>query len=246
MQNPDAKNAPREREGLFDIVRHEPSSHAVLVLVLRSARTAAVAQSTNARARVSKDEDGRANGARPLMLRDASQRSRVVEASALASCCDAPQHEGAVHFGQKKPRDGRTNLWLWEMIAGPDPLFRDCYLRWMAQLQRVEPSARGRRAGGEAAAIRGSRQPKLTPPLRRTMPDQDGGHSRLIHAFRKRLASACETPDMRNLRNLFFATPRHEKLSRGRPSSPVTANAAQINRVRPRASSIVKSSLTQF
>jgi hypothetical protein len=37
----------------------------------------------------------------------------------------------------------RTNLWLWEMIAGPDPLFRDCYLQWMAQLRRVEPSARG-------------------------------------------------------------------------------------------------------
>src|SRR5262249_46698900 len=76
------------------------------------------------------------------------------------------------------------------------------------------------------------------------MPDQDGGHSRLIHASTNRLASACETPDMRNLRNLFFATPRHEKLPRGRPSSPVMANAAQINRVRPRASSIVKSSLT--
>src|SRR6516162_8466873 len=39
------------------------------------------------------------------------------------------------------------------------------------------------------------------------MPDQDGGHSRSIHAFANRLASACETPDMRNLRNLLFATP---------------------------------------
>src|SRR6266478_2391296 len=29
-----------------------------------------------------------------LMLRDASQRSRVAEASVLASRCDAPQHEG--------------------------------------------------------------------------------------------------------------------------------------------------------
>src|SRR5262249_43534071 len=27
-------------------------------------------------------------------------------------------------------------------IAGCDPLFPDCYLQWMAQLQRIEPSAR--------------------------------------------------------------------------------------------------------
>src|SRR5262245_11087649 len=50
------------------------------------------------------------------------------------------------------------------MIAGPDPLFRDCYLQWMAQLQRVEPSARGPVA--RVARLRGfraSRRPKLTP-----------------------------------------------------------------------------------
>src|SRR5215472_14339487 len=41
-------------------------------------------------------------------------------------------------------------------------------------------------------------------PIGSAMPDQDGGHSRLVHAFTNRLASACETPDMRNLRNLFF------------------------------------------
>ena len=45
---------------------------------------------SNVRARVSKDEDGHA-----LMLRDASQRASAAEASALASPCDAPQHEGA-------------------------------------------------------------------------------------------------------------------------------------------------------
>jgi hypothetical protein len=33
----------------------------------------------------------------------------------------------------------RTNLRLWEMGAGDTPLFSDCYLQWMAQLQRVEP-----------------------------------------------------------------------------------------------------------
>ena len=47
---------------------------------------------SNEHARVSKDEDG--HGVRPHVLRDASQRSRVVEASVLASRCDAPQHEG--------------------------------------------------------------------------------------------------------------------------------------------------------
>src|SRR5262249_3935787 len=44
---------------------------------------------SNARTRVSKDEDGHA-----LMLRDASQRASAGEAPALASRCDAPQHEG--------------------------------------------------------------------------------------------------------------------------------------------------------
>src|SRR5262249_42275536 len=51
-------------------------------------------------------------------------------------------------------------------------------------------------------------------PIGSAMQDQDGGHSRLIHAFTNCLASACDTPDMRNLRNLFFATPRHENVSR--------------------------------
>ena len=36
----------------------------------------------------------------------------------------------------------RTNLRLWETIAGSVPLFPACYLQWIAQLQRVEPSAR--------------------------------------------------------------------------------------------------------
>src|SRR5262245_62696401 len=40
------------------------------------------------------------------MLRDASQRGSAVEASALASCCDAPQHEGERgrrYVGQRDP-----------------------------------------------------------------------------------------------------------------------------------------------
>src|SRR6516165_1610679 len=50
------------------------------------------------------------------------------------------------------------------MIAGPDPLFRDCYLQWMAQLQRVEPSVRGPVARvARLRGFRGSRRPKLAP-----------------------------------------------------------------------------------
>src|ERR1700746_310340 len=58
---------------------------------------------SNVRTRVSKDEDGRLFAP---MLRDASQRIWAVEAAALASRCDAPQHEGeggAAHFGEAKP-----------------------------------------------------------------------------------------------------------------------------------------------
>ena len=62
----------------------------------------------NARARVSKDEDGRAVA---LMLRDASQRIWGAEAPALASRCDAPQHEGG---GKHQPvavrNDGRRRF----------------------------------------------------------------------------------------------------------------------------------------
>jgi len=73
---------------------------------------------SNARARVSKDEDERLGFA--LMLRDASQRALAVEAPALASRCDAPQHEG----------EGRsTNLRLCEMMAGVASLFPACYLQ---------------------------------------------------------------------------------------------------------------------
>src|SRR5262249_29882049 len=59
---------------------------------------------------ISKDEDGHGMA---LMLRDASQRTWAVEAPALASGCDAPQHEGEHRrwrFGQTKPLGRRTNL----------------------------------------------------------------------------------------------------------------------------------------
>jgi hypothetical protein len=65
---------------------------------------------------------------RPHASRRIAARS-AVGAAAFAFRCDAPQHEG----------EGRsTNLRLWETIAGSVRLFPDCYLQWMAQLQRVE------------------------------------------------------------------------------------------------------------
>ena len=69
------------------------------------------APSSKARTRVSKDEDVHA----ALMLRDASQRIWALEAPALASRCDAPQHEG---------EGRRTNLWVYEIGAGAISLFR--------------------------------------------------------------------------------------------------------------------------
>ena len=64
---------------------------------------------SNARARVSKDEDERLGFA--LMLRDASQRALAVDAPPLASRCDAPQHEGE---GKHQPaavrNDGRRRF----------------------------------------------------------------------------------------------------------------------------------------
>ena len=67
---------------------------------------------SNARARVSKDEDGHGMA---LMLRDASQRALAVEAPALASRCDAPQHEG----------ERSTNLRLCEMAVGAISIVSD-------------------------------------------------------------------------------------------------------------------------
>src|SRR5262245_17748470 len=83
---------------------NEPRArHALSRLILRSAHAQALPQ-IKSRVCASRRMGRRYS----LMLRDASQRSRVVEASALASCCDAPQHEGAVHFGQTKPRGGKN------------------------------------------------------------------------------------------------------------------------------------------
>src|SRR5262249_37594354 len=86
--NPGRRNAPRERDGLFDIVRWELPKTARRRTASsvcpkpphpeeRACGSAAATQVV--RARVSKD-----GAAIPLMLRDASQRSRAVDAFELA------------------------------------------------------------------------------------------------------------------------------------------------------------------
>src|SRR5262245_53188382 len=106
--------------------------------------------------RVSKDEDGtdlgftrdRQNSVPKsatadlgaLMLRDASRRTWAVEAPALASGRNAPQHEGeggGRRILAKRSQAGSmpvwfertTNLRLYKMTAGAVSLFPDCYLQ---------------------------------------------------------------------------------------------------------------------
>src|SRR5262245_29827387 len=86
MQTPGAENAPRERDGLFDMVNCAASDAHPHPEERACRRNSA---NSNARTRVSKDEDGRA-----LMLRDASRRAWAVEVPARACGRDAPQHEG--------------------------------------------------------------------------------------------------------------------------------------------------------
>ena len=53
------------------------------------------------------------------MLRDASQRSRIVEASVLASRCDAPQHEGKGRRILAKRSQDHFGLGVVPAKAGP-------------------------------------------------------------------------------------------------------------------------------
>src|SRR5262249_19920251 len=99
LQTPGAKNAPRERDGLFDIVRWE------LPKTVRQ-RTASSgcpepphpeeracgrrAANQVVRARVSKD----GAAVTPSCFETHRSARRPRKAPALASRCDAPQHEG--------------------------------------------------------------------------------------------------------------------------------------------------------
>jgi hypothetical protein len=80
---------------------------------------------SNERARVSKDEDGHGM---PSCFE--THRSAADSCKRLCSRCDAPQHEGAAHFGETKPNErcsGRPResgahnhgLWLWVPALRP-------------------------------------------------------------------------------------------------------------------------------
>src|SRR5262245_3652152 len=69
LQNPGRKNAPRERDGLFDIVswaetrcRLHPKERACACACASASASASASAGSNARARVSKDEGGEAIG----------------------------------------------------------------------------------------------------------------------------------------------------------------------------------------
>jgi hypothetical protein len=159
VANPGRRHAPRERDGLFDMVKwndgerfsDEPQlATRSPVLILRSAR-APTARRSRMGVRASRrmrtapisglPEIGRIEV--PTWVRGPHASRRI---AAQPSCgrmrarlgCDAPQHEGEQrHVGQTKPRGG-TNLRLWETIAGSPCLFPACYLQGMLQPQRVE------------------------------------------------------------------------------------------------------------
>jgi hypothetical protein len=116
----------RERDGLFDMVKNAASDGRP-----HPEERACESRSSNSnvRARVAKEEDEPLHAA--LMLRDASQRASAAAAPALASRCDAPQHEG---------EKARRNLWLSETMSGSVSLFPACSLQGAAQPQRVAPS----------------------------------------------------------------------------------------------------------
>jgi hypothetical protein len=77
-----------KRDGLYERMM-SCFFHALAVLILEERACGRRCANSNARARVSKDEDG---PARALMFRDASQRAFAVDSP--ISRCDAPQHEG--------------------------------------------------------------------------------------------------------------------------------------------------------
>jgi hypothetical protein len=72
-----------------------------------------------------------------LMLRDASQRSQSVETLVPLRAAMLLSMRTRRILAKRSQRGGKTNLRLQETIAGRAPLFPDCYLQWMAQLQRV-------------------------------------------------------------------------------------------------------------
>ena len=129
VANPGRKTAPRERDGLFDIVsclkldaRPHPEERACQ----------RPAPHSSARARVSKGEGG--HGMQPSCFethrsaRPLSKHLRLRRAAMLLSM--RARHvlgeRSQRSFGRTTPR-GRSNLRLWETIVGSVPLFPACY-----------------------------------------------------------------------------------------------------------------------
>src|SRR5215475_6071048 len=113
----------------------------MLVLILRSAHVEDVRQTSNARARVSKDE-GRASV--PSCF-ETHRSATMLGRRRPRSRCDAPQHEGrgrTAHLAKRSQWGAcllapcETDLRLQEAIAGADPLFPACCLQRMVQLER--------------------------------------------------------------------------------------------------------------
>src|SRR5262249_60381238 len=91
------------------------------------------------------------------MLRDASQRIWAVEGPALASRCDAPQHEGERllrMMARAKHQPAAV-----QMMAGMASLFPACYLQGVVQLQRV---GRGRGPCGTISRHHPSQSPYVS------------------------------------------------------------------------------------
>ena len=107
VAKPGRKNAPRERDGLFDIVRWPlrviPRPHPE-----ERARRRRSANS-KARTRVSKDEDGRLGS--PSCF-ETHRSARRLWKRLRSSCCDAPQHEGdgARRILAKQSQAGRMRV----------------------------------------------------------------------------------------------------------------------------------------
>ena len=104
VANPGRKNAPRERDGLFDIVRwlkRETRPHP------EERACASASAKSKGRARVSKDGDGHGVG---------------------PSCFETPRCARLLSMRARQAH-ARANLRLWGTIAGCAPLFPDCYLQ---------------------------------------------------------------------------------------------------------------------
>ena len=124
VARPGRRHAPRERDGLFDIVRWdyrerfsaEPQVGTRLsVLILRSARAGAVPQNRT-RARASRRM--RTATAGPSCF-ETHRSARRPWKRLRSSCCDAPQHEGdgcAAHFW---PNEAKPSVCVFDPREGP-------------------------------------------------------------------------------------------------------------------------------